>query len=111
MSTVTDRERAGLCVGGPFAGKVVHMNPAMYHSGVRFHQMTVSRLLCDGIIDADTTEAVMYRHHTTSFRCGGFGLIEANCLVHESMSNPEADRAAVVAMLTMMLEHGLKRED
>lgn len=94
--------KTALCVGGPLAGKVVDlprecrvMNFPAWPSAQK-----VLRECADVRTAMTNYDVHTYRWHVGIIDCA-FMRIEAATLVHDSMTNGEANRAAFVAMLTM----------
>lgn len=96
--------QTALCVGGPMAGRVVTLPRKCLV--LKFPAWpSPERVLRE--FDLASEHRINYDAHTYRWHVGivecPFMRIEAATLVHDSMTNGEADRAAFVAALTMAL--------
>lgn len=97
-------EHQAICVGGPFAGRRVDLprdcRVLQIPQWPRAGSVLRAALGRESIFTM--AEASTYRWHRSEI-CGPEFRFTSYALVHESMSNPEADRAAFIAALTASL--------
>ncbi len=100
--------KTALCVGGPFAGRMIDLPyecrvinlPAWPSPRQVLREYSIQNL---DKIDRLDRDIHAYRWHVGEIATT-FMTIKCATLVHDSMTNSEAARAAFVAALTMMLD-------
>jgi len=106
---------SAVCVGGPYAGRVVRIDPALCVPFLVIHKFRdpSKRVKHEHLVpvqDMDPITVSRYRWEEIGIQCDTFQLV-AVAMVHESMTPEDARLCVLAGALANLIERGIRSEE